>query len=71
MDRGAWRATVHGGHKKLDMTKPLTLAKNYMVENQGEMGKTMFRKEKFKSDENMYAFGLRGNAHGTNSESMT
>ena len=21
MDRGAWKATVHGGHKKLDMTK--------------------------------------------------
>ena len=20
MDRGAWRATVHGGHKELDMT---------------------------------------------------
>ena len=21
MDRGAWRATVHGGHKELDMTE--------------------------------------------------
>ena len=71
MDRGAWQATVHGGHKKLDITKPLTLSKNCMVENEEEMGKTMFRKEKFKSDENTYAFGLRGNAHGTNSEGMT
>ena len=58
-------------HKKLDMIKPLTLSKNYTVENKGEMSKTMFRKEKFKPDENTYAFGLRGNAHGTNSESMT
>ena len=22
MDRGAWRATVHGGHKESDMTEP-------------------------------------------------
>ena len=21
MDRGAWQATVHGGHKELDMTE--------------------------------------------------
>ena len=25
MDRGAWQATVHGGHKKSDMTEWLTL----------------------------------------------
>ena len=25
MDRGAWQATVHGGHKELDMTERLTL----------------------------------------------
>ena len=24
MDRGAWRATVHGGHKELDTTDGLT-----------------------------------------------
>ena len=24
MDRGAWRATVHGGHKESDMTERLT-----------------------------------------------
>ena len=26
MDRGAWRAMVHRGHKELDMTKLLTLS---------------------------------------------
>ena len=25
MDRGAWQATVHGGHKESDMTEQLTL----------------------------------------------
>ena len=25
MDRGAWRATVHGGLKELDMTQQITL----------------------------------------------
>ena len=25
MDRGAWRATVHGGLKELDMTEQITL----------------------------------------------
>ena len=24
MDRGVWQATVHGGHKELDMTELLT-----------------------------------------------
>ena len=24
MDRGAWQATVHGGHTQLDMTEQLT-----------------------------------------------
>ena len=24
MDRGAWQATVHGGHKESDMTEQLT-----------------------------------------------
>ena len=36
MDRGAWQATIHGGHKKLDITKPLTLSKNCMVENESQ-----------------------------------
>ena len=26
MDRGAWWATVHGGHKESDTTEPLTLS---------------------------------------------
>ena len=26
MDRGAWRGTVHGGHKELDMTEWLSTA---------------------------------------------
>ena len=26
LDRGVWRATVHGGHKELDMTETLTLS---------------------------------------------
>ena len=26
MDRGAWWATVHGGHKEVDTTEPLTLS---------------------------------------------
>ena len=26
MDRGAWWATVHGGHKKLDMAEQLTIS---------------------------------------------
>ena len=25
MDRGAWRATVHGGHKELDITEGLSI----------------------------------------------
>ena len=25
MDRGAWRAIIHGGHKESDMTEQLTL----------------------------------------------
>ena len=25
MDRGAWKATVHGGHKNSDPTEPVTL----------------------------------------------
>ena len=27
-DRGAWRATVHGGHKELDMTEQLSTAQH-------------------------------------------
>ena len=26
MDRGAWQATVHGGHKELDTTERLSLS---------------------------------------------
>ena len=25
MDRGAWQATVHGGHKELDLTEQLSI----------------------------------------------
>ena len=28
MDRGAWRATGHGGHKELDSTEQLTYREN-------------------------------------------
>ena len=28
-DRGAWQATVHGGHKESDMTEQLTLSQNW------------------------------------------
>ena len=28
MDRGVWRATVHGAHKELDTTERLSTAKN-------------------------------------------
>ena len=29
MDRGAWQATVHGGHKESDMTERLSLFTRY------------------------------------------
>lgn len=31
-----------------------------MVENEGERGRTVFRKEEFNSGENLYAFGWAG-----------
>ena len=34
MDRGAWRATVHGGHEELDVTERLTLS--YFQREQGK-----------------------------------
>lgn len=39
-----------------------------MVENEGEMGKTMFEEGKSMSDEKYVAFGLRLNALWTNSK---
>ena len=30
-DRGAWRATVHGGHKELDMTEQLSTAQHMVT----------------------------------------
>ena len=31
MDRGAWWATVHGGHKESDMTEQLSTAQEYSL----------------------------------------
>ena len=30
MDRGAWQATVHGGHKQSETTECLTLSLSYL-----------------------------------------
>ena len=34
MDRGAWWATVHGGHKELDMTERLSTMLYYCLNKQ-------------------------------------
>ena len=31
MDRGAWRATVHGGHKESDMTEQLSTTRYHLI----------------------------------------
>ena len=37
MDRGAWWATVHGGHKELDTTECLTVFLNEAEEWVGQL----------------------------------
>ena len=31
MNRGAWQVTVHGGHKELDTTEPLSTAQHRLI----------------------------------------
>ena len=39
MDRGAWRATVHGGHEELDTTEQLTLSHFQREQGKNERGR--------------------------------
>ena len=39
MDRGAWRATVHGGHEELDTTEQLTLSHFRREQGKNERGR--------------------------------
>ena len=47
MDRGAWRATAHGGHKELDTTERLTLSH--------------FQREQGKNERSIVCLALEGN----------